>query len=616
MKVLIVFLAIAAISVQAEHECERTCIQGDERICHYEFHITEYHTLSRACFNCTDSVIDDCTREECVPADGVPRAFLAVNRQLPGPAIQVCEGDHVVVDVYNEMFAESETIHWHGQHQRGSQFMDGVPFVTQCPILPGVFRYSMPHLNTGTYWYHSHSGLHRGDGVMGALVVRRNNDPHLQQYDMDLHNHVLMLNDWTHVPMVAKYTGRHHGGMDDYASTILVNGKGRNTMAQKEGLDSIALPYEVVEVIPGQRHRLRFISGVAMNCPMIMSIDNHNFTIIATDGADTTPTIASSFTIYSGERFDIVLDANQEVDNYWIRLNGLIDCKQNSVYQGAILRYVGAPVEEPEEHLGYDTTYPPGIHVNPLNSGSHDGVLTMADMESLVSAGSSQDLALLPLTDKQFYLGFDFHKINNTHLYNPELYPYDKVSGDFQINTPQLNDISFRFPSSPPLSQPDDQVTFCRYEEDPPCNGDYCECTYLLEVDLGDTVEMILVDQGHIGDENHPFHLHGYNFYIVAMGRLGNETTVEEVKAHDELGLIERKFIEPVLKDSVTLPDGGYTIIRFTADNPGWWLMHCHLAFHSEIGMAALLNVGTKLHVPSKPHNFPTCGPFLPEYET
>ena len=57
--------------------------------------------------------------------------------------------------------------------------------------------------------------------------------------------------------------------------------------------------------------------------------------------------------------------------------------------------------------------------------------------------------------------------------------------------------------------------------QDPPCEGDFCSCTYVLEVALGETVEFVLVDEGNIGDENHPFHLHGYNFHVVAMGRLG-----------------------------------------------------------------------------------------------
>ncbi|WP_432215017.1 multicopper oxidase domain-containing protein, partial [Salmonella enterica] len=73
-------------------------------------------------------------------ADGVSRPLLAVNRQLPGPAIQVCEGDRVVVDVYNWQLSDTATIHWHGQHMNNQQYNDGVPYVTQCPIL-GAFRY-------------------------------------------------------------------------------------------------------------------------------------------------------------------------------------------------------------------------------------------------------------------------------------------------------------------------------------------------------------------------------------------------------------------------------------------------------------------------------------------
>lgn len=61
---------------------------------------------------------------------------------LPGPSIQVCENDKVVIDVENHMEGMEVTIHWHGIWQRGSQYYDGVPFVTQCPIQQGnTFRY-------------------------------------------------------------------------------------------------------------------------------------------------------------------------------------------------------------------------------------------------------------------------------------------------------------------------------------------------------------------------------------------------------------------------------------------------------------------------------------------
>lgn len=61
---------------------------------------------------------------------------------IPGPSIQVCQGDKVVVDVENHMEGMEVTLHWHGVWQRGSQYYDGVPYVTQCPIQEGnTFRY-------------------------------------------------------------------------------------------------------------------------------------------------------------------------------------------------------------------------------------------------------------------------------------------------------------------------------------------------------------------------------------------------------------------------------------------------------------------------------------------
>ena len=74
----------------AAHECERRCLIGDTRTCVYEFHLQEYHTMSRACYNCPQN-ITDCSRQECVPGDGVKRPLLTINRQLPGPSVQVSE---------------------------------------------------------------------------------------------------------------------------------------------------------------------------------------------------------------------------------------------------------------------------------------------------------------------------------------------------------------------------------------------------------------------------------------------------------------------------------------------------------------------------------------------
>jgi len=76
----------------------------------------------------------------------------------------------------------------------------------------------------------------------------------------------------------------------------------------------------------------------------------------------------------------------------------------------------------------------------------------------------------------------------------------------------------------------------------------------------------------------------------------------------DEQGKLKRNLINPPLKDTVQIPSGGYTIFRFFADNPGIWLMHCHVEFHSESGMALIFKVGTEAQLPAAPVDWPQCG--------
>lgn len=66
--------------------------------------------------------------------------------------------------------------------------------------------------------------------------------------------------------------------------------------------------------------------------------------------------LASSLVTYAGERFDVIVNMNQNVSNYWMRFRGLLDCgpQFTKAYQVAILRYEGAPDEDPEAEVSYD----------------------------------------------------------------------------------------------------------------------------------------------------------------------------------------------------------------------------------------------------------------------
>lgn len=128
-------------------------------VCRYKFIVEGYETMSRACYNCPSNS-SDCSRPHCVPGDGTSRSITVINRQLPGPSIEVCLNDEIIVEVQNHLHTEETTIHWHGHHQRGTPYMDGVPLVTQCPIIAGTsFGYRFKAVHSGTHFWHSHSGI-------------------------------------------------------------------------------------------------------------------------------------------------------------------------------------------------------------------------------------------------------------------------------------------------------------------------------------------------------------------------------------------------------------------------------------------------------------------------
>jgi len=80
----------------------------------------------------------------------------------------------VVVTVTNNLLKEDLSIHWHGIHMRQTPWMDGVAFVTQCPIpTKQTFQYRFIADPPGTHWYHSHLEMQKADGLFGAIIIHR-----------------------------------------------------------------------------------------------------------------------------------------------------------------------------------------------------------------------------------------------------------------------------------------------------------------------------------------------------------------------------------------------------------------------------------------------------------
>lgn len=159
-------------------------------------------------------------------------------------------------------------------------------------------------------------------------------------------------------------------------------------------------------------------------------------------------------------------------------------------------------------------------------------------------------------------------------------------------NAGSFNNISLTLPHFSLLSQPDeiDERIFCdvKNKKNKPCipNSDICRCVHRIKVKLGSIVELILID---VDDSlTHPFHLHGHKFFVMDMSIFNETTTAAEIIKN---GIPSRTTSEsPPYKDTILIPNPGYVRVKFRADNPGFWLGHCHFDWHLAIGKTNLFD--------------------------
>ncbi|KAJ6577581.1 laccase lcc5 [Mycena capillaripes] len=293
-----------------------------------------------------------------VTLDGATRAAVLAGQSFPGPLVTGNKGDNFLLTVNNQQFdptmLQSTSIHWHGIFQTGTASSDGPAFVTQCPIAHGnSFLYDFTANQAGTFWYHSHLSTQYCDGLRGAFVIYDPEDPYLDQYDVDDESTVLTLADWYHTLAKAE-TGV------PAPSSNLIQGLGRTA-------STLTAPLGVLTVTKGLRYRIRVVN-IACDPNYIFSIDGHtNLTIIEADGITTTPYSVDSIQIYVGQRYSFILNANQQIGNYWIRANPSTGPKGfTGGINSGVLRYVGAAVADPTSTQGTSVTPFNEVNLHPL----------------------------------------------------------------------------------------------------------------------------------------------------------------------------------------------------------------------------------------------------------
>ncbi|KAJ8686471.1 hypothetical protein QAD02_022265 [Eretmocerus hayati] len=450
--------------------------------------------MGKACYDCPLN-ITDCYRPHCIPIDGVHKLLYVVNRQIPGPLIEVCQNDNIVVDVRNAMISESTTIHWHGMKQRRTPYMDGVPY--------------------GTHFWHSHIGAQRGVGLFGALIVHPlvQNDPHRLLYDYDYH--YMVIGDWSHLDGTNAEIRQYHDTFT-LPHTILINGRGRFQSFDGNDGSKVYTPIAVFNVEQFKRYRFRLIHAGVEDCATQISIDNHSLLVISLDNEDIVPIEVDVINLWAGERI-------------------------------ARLRYSSAPNRDPSSPTGYQLPkYTRTTRV--LNPYQGDGV-TQNNTDIYVpwlTSIAPADITLRPVPDQQIYISYDFYKLDNYEYHRKNLYGYDQVPFLRRIGSLQLNHISLKLPSFPLMSQRDmiKPGSFCNSTNIPQdyCTKEQCACTHVLRVRLNSVVELVFVDEGQYAVENHPLHLHGHSFRVVASQGFSKAITTDEVKQLDRVGKIHRNL--------------------------------------------------------------------------
>lgn len=355
-------------------------------------------------------------------------------------------------------------------------------------------------------------------------------------------------------------------------------------------------------------------------------------TVIATDGKDIEPVTVDTLITAAGERYDFILEANQKPGHFCIKVKLLGECDEDGgIEQYGVLSYTSASDANVDDHIEYANVV---VHcrttghqiiahsfLNHPNMTCNDPTNKHFCPTDLTSIDVDRTL-LNATVDERFYLGFDNYAVDFGAIFQADHYTHFLSEGATEVIQAAVNNISFMSPSFNILTQTD-QITddvFCDGNNIPKrCASRICPCTHRIKIKLNSVVEMVLIDDREmVGPENHPFHTHGYLFTVTEMGQDKKQRMTiplyQRLQREHQLPIIHSRS-DAVLKDTINIPSNGYAVVRFRADNPGFWFLHCHFEWHMAMGMSLILQVGEVSDFVKAPHGFPTCGDYVPRVE-
>ncbi|KAJ2403278.1 ferroxidase fet3 [Coemansia sp. RSA 2559] len=460
------------------------------------------------------------------------RLAVAVNGKIPMPLAQAQLGDTLVLNLRNSLDGEPTGLHSHGILNNGTNYYDGAGMVTECGVAPGAqMAYEIPLSQTGTYWVHGHHNSQYINGLRGPLVVT---DPAGEPYDYN-EDYVLTFEDWfpnASDVMMDPESMPHE--RTSHKSPLKKAPGEKYPIGVINGVSGDSAPELPFAANATYRLRLLNIGSTSM---FRFAIDDHDMYVIEADGIASEKRKVDSVVLGVAQRVSVLVSARPEAS-------------RNSRY------YVEIFTDVFPDAPGYN----PRLYSGAVSYNDDGGV---PEPRRPASFGS-------------FSAGFD--DIDLVPLDRQPLLPPPDVTHDVIISANRsstdimeayINGISFALPRVPSI------FTALGYLGDGPVNdasfGQRCNAKVLQHLD---TVELFVANHDIV---THPMHLHGHFFQIVERGTVGNSTSVRRPSSQ-----------YPMRRDTILVAPGCYAKLRLRADNPGVWLMHCHIERHMELGLSMM----------------------------
>lgn len=527
--------------------------------------------------------------EKSINLIGETQQAVLVDQALPAPTLHWREGEDVTLEVTN-LLKESTSIHWHGiilPYQ-----MDGVPGISFDGIEPGqTFTYRFKVKQSGTYWYHGHSGMQEQQGLFGALIIA----PQQEQQTVD-RDYVAMLSDWpradpqrtmARLKKQSDYYNFQQRTVGDFFADIqrlgfwetvsdrlawgemrmeptdLADVTGANYQFLINGQTAEAKPLYLFK--PGETVRLRFINASAMT-HFDVRLPGLKMTVIAADGQAVEPVDVEEFRIAVAETYDVLVQPKTE--------------QAYSIFAEAMDRsgYASATFS-PSADLLAD---PPNMRPMTLLTladmgGEHAGhSARQASVEPAVAAEvghSHAEHSLAPDSTTMEHSGHQ-HATAETRP-NPHAghtMPVADASNTAKtLNYSQLIAVQ---PNHALMGPPDREIKLRLTGNMQRYIWSFDDTKFAdaepIRVKFGERIRFTYVNETMM---NHPIHIHGLWQY------LDNGNGMYNPKKH----VIN---VKPGQTVSVDVP----------ADAEGEWAFHCHLLYHMDTGMFRKLIVERAEH--------------------